>query len=497
MKKVLSFLLLFLLSIVIFARTIEVSEEQSGIWDADTVLVVDDVTVPKGMSLTIVEGAKVIFDGYFKIIVDGDLSAVGTEDEHIVFTVTDTTNFHDIHRFDGGWAGITFSECTGPIVLEYCDFSYGKMIEDPYFGGAVRFSNVEDVTIGHCRFTSNLTLFKGGALYAEYSNFNIYDCEVDGNLGIYDEAVSLYMYGGGMFFINCDVEMRDMYFHDNDCPNCYGGAVNFDSCSVVLDRALIENNHSTNAGGIGIQRSSHLNVVMSNAILRNNHVVHYGGGMACAISSPIINNFVVVNNTCWGGGGGGVQFFGEAYPVFNNCIFWGNRWESTGEKPGDTLYSSQICIWDLYSHPSFRYGIVEFGRENIYNEQFLQLYEEMSDEDPLFVDLANGDCHLQSSSPAINGGTPDTTGLQLPEFDFYGNPRILDDIIDIGVHEFYLYGDANEDGTVDVIDIISICSYIIGVTPEHFSIGKSDVNRDGVINILDIQAIITIIFSSK
>ena len=173
MKKVLSFLLLFLLSIVISARTIEVSEEQSGIWDADTVLVVDDVTVPKGMSLTIVEGAKVIFDGYFKIIVGGDLSAVGTEYNHIVFTVTDTTNFHDIHRFDGGWAGITFSECTGPIVLEYCDFSYGKMIEDPYFGGAVRFSNVEDVTIGHCRFTSNLTLFKGGALYAEYSNFNI------------------------------------------------------------------------------------------------------------------------------------------------------------------------------------------------------------------------------------------------------------------------------------------------------------------------------------
>lgn len=75
------------------AQTIEVSGEQSGIWEADTVIVKGDVTVLPGTVLFIEEGTRVIFDDYYGIVVNGGIEAVGTETDSIYFTVADTTGF--------------------------------------------------------------------------------------------------------------------------------------------------------------------------------------------------------------------------------------------------------------------------------------------------------------------------------------------------------------------------------------------------------------------
>ncbi len=45
------------------------------------------------------------------------------------------------------------------------------------------------------------------------------------------------------------------------------------------------------------------------------------------------------------------------------------------------------------------------------------------------------DWTLLEASPCINTGTPDTSGLNLPEFDLAGNPRIFGGRIDIGAYE--------------------------------------------------------------
>ncbi len=55
--------------------------------------------------------------------------------------------------------------------------------------------------------------------------------------------------------------------------------------------------------------------------------------------------------------------------------------------------------------------------------------------------------------------------------------------------EVFLYdelGDANGDGIVNVLDIITITAYFVGQDPEIFCFENADVNQDGVINVLDV-----------
>jgi hypothetical protein len=47
----------------------------------------------------------------------------------------------------------------------------------------------------------------------------------------------------------------------------------------------------------------------------------------------------------------------------------------------------------------------------------------------------DADWSLQNGSPCIDGGTPDTLGLELPETDIVGNPRISYFRVDMGAFE--------------------------------------------------------------
>lgn len=56
-----------------------------------------------------------------------------------------------------------------------------------------------------------------------------------------------------------------------------------------------------------------------------------------------------------------------------------------------------------------------------------------------------------------------------------------------------LSGDANCDGVVNVLDVITVTDHFIGNNPEPFCFENADLNMDGVINILDIIGIVEII----
>lgn len=58
-------------------------------------------------------------------------------------------------------------------------------------------------------------------------------------------------------------------------------------------------------------------------------------------------------------------------------------------------------------------------------------------------------------------------------------------------------GDANNDGVVNVLDVIAMTQYFIGVEPEVFCFNNADINQDGIINILDIISVVNIFSEGK
>lgn len=56
-----------------------------------------------------------------------------------------------------------------------------------------------------------------------------------------------------------------------------------------------------------------------------------------------------------------------------------------------------------------------------------------------------------------------------------------------------LRGDADNNGEVNVNDVMTIVNYILGASPAVFSFENADMNNDGEINILDVMDVVTII----
>lgn len=462
--------LLLLLPFILNAQTLEVSGNQEGAWDCDTILVVGDIVVSDGSELAIAPGTKVIFDGHHNILVEGHLKAIGTEEKPICFTSIDTTGLHVWNSGKGGWNAITFQDVKAPVRLEYCNFSYGKAVNKMRRGGALRFFNVEDVSIDNCNFRNNFTSAKGAALYAENSTLKITNCEVYDNFGSNQDGE--YMHGCGFQFLKCSVNMENMYFHDNICTVAYGGGANFDSCAVNVNRAIFEDNYATNAAGMGIQRSNDYETRVSNVLFYNNVAVHYGGAMAMATSSPLIQNVTMTNNYTISAGGGAMQFFSKACPIFKNCIIWGNDWYDNESAITD---GSQIFIWGADCKPEFYNSIMEGGYKEIHGHENIAVYDysTMIEDNPLFVDMENNDFHLSPESPAINNGTVDTTGLVLPPTDLDGNQRVIGDKIDMGCYEY----DATSliEFNTDIknikiypnpLNVNSICKFILNYTSD-------------------------------
>ena len=54
-------------------------------------------------------------------------------------------------------------------------------------------------------------------------------------------------------------------------------------------------------------------------------------------------------------------------------------------------------------------------------------------------------------------------------------------------------GDVNEDGDVDVTDVMCVVNYILGNPLNTFNTKNADVNGDHLINITDVMGIVNII----
>ncbi len=429
MKKQLITLVLLAFSVIFaHAQSIEVNGLQSGVWEADTVFVTGDVTVQD--SLCIQAGTTVFFQGYYSIMAEEGafIDAIGTKTDSILFTVADTTGFHVFNFGRGGWNGIRLDKA-GRSKFDFCRFQYGKAArDDDQDGGALRIFGCDNVEINHSTLFCNFSREHGGALNAEWSKVVMHDCDVCNNLTYTKLDTVYYMYGGGLRFINCEVELVGTDFRYNIGESAIGGALSLDSCAVMIDRCKFEHNYGINGGGLYLIRSNHLGMgVITNSLFANNISGHFGGGLAISDSSPWISNLTVVNNHSIGVNCGGIFFYQHSDPILWNCIVYGNTNDAPLEEP------VQIWTWTYDgSHPQFYWCLIQYGLENISNHEVITAYEGCLDVDPLFLNPEHEDFHLNANSPCIDAGSIYGTD----GYDLDGNWRICGNAIDIGAYEY-------------------------------------------------------------
>ncbi|MEE4177492.1 MAG: choice-of-anchor Q domain-containing protein [Bacteroides sp.] len=427
---ILAFCSLFLATQASSGQTITVEGEVMGLWNYDTVKVTGDIHIAEGSTLMIGSGVVVQFQGYFNLLVLGDIQVLGVPDNPVLFTVSDTTGLYELNTPAGGWNGISLMATPEKnwvnAYFEYAHFEYAKAWQGDtlHHGGAIYMSGPVEATFLNCSFAQNRTYLSGAGMYFNSTSPRVERCIFSENqAGHTPPLEEQYGYGGGLCGLNTKAVIRGNVFTGNASTGI-GGGMSIDEGDPIIEHNIFEANGSPLGGGLGILRSQVSGTISNNLVLHNT-AMFFGGGMALINTRANISNNTIVGN--YGGYGGGLYFNAEAFVKVYNTILWGNWANSTT--------GGSVFIWDSNSIPNFYNCTIDGGQELFDGAAFQGEFIGNISTDPVFSGEGQWPWQLEPQSPAINAGSEDPGFLMLPEFDLSGTPRIQLGRIDMGAFE--------------------------------------------------------------
>ena len=378
MKKLSLLFILFnfiTLTVISNAQTNIPAGDVSGTWTKafSPYHINGEITIPNDSTLTIEPGVEVVFTGHYKFNVQGRLLAIGTETDTIVFTINDTTGFHNFN-FDGAWGGIELRDIASSndsTIFEYCIFQYGKTDN----GGAI-YSETDKLRISHCLFRNNMCI----------------------------ETHPFGGTGGAIFILDCKPVIEYSEFYSNIAE--FRGSALY----IVYSDAIIRNNHfhhNLNSATIGIAESA---TKFINNLIEQNHSnyssIFYLSNDYDSVNAAIINN-TIANNIC---AQGAILAQANLTSFINNIIY--------GNEPSQVHFNFTSSV-------GFYNCLIEGGQEGFTGATFTGAYENCIDYDPQFV--SSNDFHLQNTSPCIGSAIDSilvgSTMYYCPPNDFEGNTR--------------------------------------------------------------------------
>ncbi len=296
----------------------------------------------------------------------------------------------------------------------------------------------------------------GGGLYCEYGTPTIRDCTFRANSAYWDggglcsfrraPALERCTFidnwaghdGGGLCIRDGTTALTDCTFDGNTAGNAGGGAfidAFWGATSATLTRCTFIDNAAAPDTGFGGGLWSGGAATLVNCVFGRN-AAYAGGGMYNAWATATLVNCTFSGNAVADVGGGLLSDGAQSVVTLANSIFWAN------EGAGGLEEAVQ-----LYAHAgslTVRYCDIQGLTPALAGAGSL-------DADPLFVDAANGDYHLQAGSPCIDRG--DNDAADLPMADYEGDARVQRCRVDLGADEAAFSGDCNANGTPDGCDV--------------------------------------------
>jgi hypothetical protein len=301
---------------------------------------------------------------------------------------------------------------------------------------------------------------RGGAIYASSSSPTIIDCLIVNNVITGGPpAVCPSSFGGGVFLDGGPMTLIECFFNENSSRGSFGnggGMYATNATPLLINCRFVLNGASSTIGCVG-QGSGH------------------GGGLN-ASGGTLINCEFLQNSssgsTLMGGSSSGGGAVGGS--LFINCLFRGNS-TSSGNPRGGGLSTTGTLVNCTVTNNSLGGSVpinsaggvdsqpiimncIVFGNTNLEVSTIgTALYSCIEggfpgtgniDADPLFVNAATGDFHLQDASPCRDTG--DRTLLPADSQDLDGdgntletlsrdldlNRRIVNGEVDMGAYEW-------------------------------------------------------------
>ncbi len=245
-----------------------------------------NITIPTNQCVEIEPGVEIIFTGNYKFIVQGCITANGTENNHITFDRFEALTYH--------WAGMEFNTLdvsNSNSIINYCDFrnSYAQSATAPdYNGGAIFVRYWDNLTISNCIFENNRADNNGGALFINFA-----DIEVYGNTFTNNSAL-------------------------------YGGAIDVRNSAANIHNNLINDNKASYGGGIALNLNTGGTVISENQIIENSNLdgetYGYGGGIYAYTCGANFHNNTISENTTVSSGGGVYLYMPDGIVFENNIV---------------------------------------------------------------------------------------------------------------------------------------------------------------------------------